>query len=259
MSLKVLFEAKPTKTFSMQVSFNIGWRHEPKNKKGVLRKALEELMKAVLSTLPPWFDALYHLDSEYSSLTVLGTVQDQENLLKILNTMEMNFPPVLEELGASPVLVALSGGVRKNTVSQIREYSFEIKPGKPKIVAEPKRFLALKELSRSQKHFLTFLCMERGCEIFLEISPNGDRLHYGMNLKELKINSLEKELKRYEAWLLRRYETTKSTTHLLTIFNIYSKKELSIQDALNEVMNLSQASLEEFLKLLSNISNRLKH
>ena len=239
--MKLIFDPKPFKTFAIQISFNIGWRHEPTREKGMIRRELQGLLNLVLNTLPPWFDGYYHLDGEFSSLIIMGLSGDQERIPNILRIINGNFPRELSDLGSGLELIVLSGGIKKDILDGISEFQTQHHGVKPKIQSMPKRFVNLKGLSRVHKHFLVSTMLKKGKELFLEVSPRGDRIQYGSKVGKIAIDNLDISLKSYEHWIRRRFESTKDSTALLTLMNIYEKKIRNLEDIVKELYSLNSS------------------
>ena len=255
--MRLIFDAKPVKTFALQLNMGIGWRHEPVKSKGKIRKSLEETVNSLKFFLPSWFETFYILDAEHSSIVVLGLSEDQEKLLKAVEIVEREFPEAVEELGGGMEMGVLSGGIRKSTAMQLRSFEFSQRTRKTVLVSPPKRFLALKELSRAQKHFLVFICTRRNCELYLEISRRNDRVQYGLHLREVKIESLKDEFMTYKAWLLRRSESTKESASILSIMNVFSENYPDIPSIIEDVEKINLAHVAEVFKTITEIAKRL--
>ena len=255
--MRLIFDPKPVKTFAFQISFNIGWRHEPPKEKGIIRKELQGLLNLILNTLPSWFDGFYHLNAEFSSLTIMGLSEDQERIPKFLQVIENNFPEKLSDMRAGIEMGVLSGGIKKDIVNIVREFQSEHVGKKPKIHSVPKRFLNVKGLTRVQKHFLVSVMLKKGNELFFEVSPRGDRIQYGIKLENVAIENLDESLKSYEHWIRRRFESTKDSVALLTLMNIYEKIDKDLEDIIKEAYSVNVADLNEAVKKLSAISKKI--
>lgn len=243
--MKLIFDPKPVKTFAFQISFNIGWRHEPSKEKGTIRRELEELLNLILNTLPSWFDGYYHLDAEFSSLIIMGLSEDHERIPNILKVIDINFPEKLSELNSGLELLVLSGGIRKDIIDDVSEFQSNYNKTRPKIQSMPKRFVNAKGLNRVHKHFLVSTMLKKGYELFLEVSPRGDRIHYGSKMGKIIIDELDTLLKLYEHWIRRRFESTKDSAALLTLMNIYEKKIRNSEDVVKELYSLNVSYLQE--------------
>ncbi len=254
--MRSILDARPYKTFTVQITFGGGWRNEPVKMRGGMRKSLEETLKAVLNSLPSWFDGRYVMDAEFSSIVVWGLSEDQEEVLRIARILVSDYPPLYEDLGIGVEIAVFSGGVRRAVVDEFSSYDLP-RSGRPALVQKPRRFLSLRELSRPQKHFLVYLYTREGGELFLEISRRGDRLHYGMRIPRLSIDSLESAVKAYKAWVLGRAESTREACQILTIMNVYSKDEVGIDDLTEDVERLKIADFASAVDTLTSISERL--
>ena len=255
--MKIIFDPKPVKTFALQISFNIGWRHEPPKEKGVIRKELQGLLNLILNTLPSWFDGFYHLDAEFSSLIILGLSEDQGRIPKLLQVIENNFPEGFSGMGAGIEMGVLSGGIKKDIVNVIEEFQTEHIGRKLTIHSAPKRFLNVRNLTRAQKHFLVSVMLKKGNELFLEVSPRGDRIQYGMKLDDVALENLDEALRSYEHWIRRRFESTKDSVALLTLMNIYEKIDKDLEDVIKEVYSVNIVALNEAIRKLSAISKKM--
>ncbi len=256
--MKTVFDPKPVKTYTFQMSFNIGWRHEPEKEKGILRETLENLVEKIKTITPPWCDAYYFLDAEFSSIIFMGLSETQGSIIRVVEFVENNFPEKLKELKAGLELFVISGGVKKDVVEELESFKSEHRGKTPRLVKQPKRFLSLKELTRAQKHFLVFVAMNKGCELYLEISRRGDRIQYGLKLHDLSFNSLEEEIKKYEFWMRRRYESTKETAAILTVMNMFNKDKVDFESVIENVKGLNVSEFSQAIKTLENIIKRKK-
>lgn len=252
--MKVVGDPRPYKTFSVQISFDIGWRHEPIKMRGSMRKSLEELLEEIRSVVPKWFEVSYVMDSEFSSLLIFGTSADQNSLLKVPDVIEMNFPEVYRELNASVELVSFAGGVKKDIIEDFYELNMKSR-FKPEIVSKPRRFLDLKGFSRVQKHFFSYIFLRREGEVFLEVSRRGDRIHYGKNIPDLDL-SVDEEIKFYRAWILKKWESTMESAKLLTLMNIFSKEIIKLDEIFRELNDLDEKEFLKSLDLLKTASGR---
>lgn len=252
--MKAVHDPRPYKSFSVQITLGAGWRHEPPKFFGYMRRSLEEFLNLMGSYMPSWFDFEYVMDAEFSSVVVRGLSEDQEEVLKVLNLLESDFPSFYRDLGAGIEVSVFSGGIRKQIVEEFEEFDIE-SSGFPKLYSKPRRFLSLKELSRIEKHFLAYVFGKNGGEVFLEISRRGDRIQYGMKVSKIDI-SIEKEIKSYRAWITMRAESTLESVKLLTVMNVYSKKTASLEDLLKETENFNIASLARAFKEIEAVSER---
>ncbi len=252
--MKLVLDPRPYRTFSVQMTFDIGWRHEPVKMRGSLRKGLEELIESIRSLLPKWFEVSYVMDSEFSSVLIFGTSKDQEAVLKVPNIVEMNMPEIYENLNASLETVVFSGGIKKD-IAEVFSY-LEIKSRhKPKIVANPRRFIDSKNLSRVQKHFLSYAFLRRGGEVFLEVSRRGDRIHYGKNIPDIDV-PLSEEKEFYKSWILKKWESTVESVKLLTLMNVFSKETIKIDEMFRDLSDLSEEDFLDAVKTLEVASRR---
>jgi len=256
--MKIIFDPKPVKTFALQISFNIGWRHEPPKEKGVIRKELQGLLNLILNTLPSWFDGFYHLDAEFSSLIIMGLSEDQEKILKILKVTISNFPAKLLDLQSRLEMIVLSGGIKKEIASTVKNFQVDYRGGRPKIQSLPKRFINIKGLNRVHKHFLVSTMLKNGNEVFLEVSPRGDRIQYGLKMENIHIDDLNILLKSYEHWIRRKSESTKESAALLTIMNIYEKKTMDLEDVVKEIYSINVYHFQEAVEKLKRAAMKQK-
>ncbi len=251
--MKIVLDPRPYRTFSAQITFDIGWRHEPVKMRGALRKGLEELIESIKIFLPRWFEISYVMDSEYSSVVIFGTSKDQEALLKVPEAVEMNMPDIYEDLNASLEIVAFSGSVKKDIAG---DFLIELKARrKPKIVTNPRRFIDAKNLSRVQKHFLSYAFLRRGGEVFLEVSRRGDRIHYGRNIPDIDM-SLNEEKEFYKSWILKKWESTVESVKLLTLMNVFSKETIKIDEIFRDLSSLNEEDFLEAIRVLKAASRR---
>ena len=252
--MKLVLDPRPYRTFSIQVTFDVGWRHEPIKMRGSMRKGLEDLVENIEFLLPKWFEVSYVMEPEFSSILIFGTSKDQDAILKILSTFELNLPEIYEDLNASLEMVVSSGGIKKEIVESFLDIDVKSRH-KPEIVTKPRRFLDLKKLSRVQKHFFSHVFLERGGEVFLEVSKRGDRIHYGKNVPDIDISfSEEKEL--YKGWILRKWESTAESVKLITFFNVFSKEIIKLDEIFREIGELREEDFLEAVEILKMASRR---
>ena len=251
--MKILADPRPYKTFSVQISFDIGWRYEPVKMRGAMRRSLEDLLKEIRFVVPRWFEVSYVMDSEFSSILIFGTSADQDSLLKVSDVIEMNFPKVCRDLGASVEMVAFSGGVKKEVAESF--YILDVRSNKTEVVSKPRRFLDLKGFSRVQKHFFSYVFFRRGGEVFLEVSKRGDRIHYGKNVPDLDL-SLKEEKEFYKAWILKKWESTIDTVKILTVMNVFSKETVKLDEIFRDINSLDEREFFESVELLKRVSRR---
>ncbi len=254
MKVKIVHDARPYRSFAVQISFNAGWRHEPVKMRGAMRKSLENLLSILSFRFPSWFEMSYVMDSEYSSVIIRGPSSDQDSVLKIVKILDVDFPDAYRHLGASVEMVVASGGIKRKLLESLSEVG-ESRGIRPEVISRPKRFLALRELSRVQKHFLVYTFRRRGCEVFLEISPRGDRVHYGRDVQNFEY-SLEEEKRFYLAWITLRWESTFESVKILTTMNLFSKSVMEFEDVLREVNNIKDEEFLNSVELLKRASGR---
>ena len=252
--MKTVHDPRPYKSFSVQITFGAGWRHEPPKFFGHMRRSLEDFLNLTASYMPSWFDFEYVMDAEFSSVVVRGLSEDQEEVLKVLNLLESDFPSFYRDLGAGLEVTVFSGGIRKQIVEDFEEFDVESSRSL-KLHSKPRRFLSLKELSRIEKHFLAYVFGKNGGEVFLEVSRRGDRIQYGMKVPKMDI-SIEKEIKSYRAWITMRAESTLESAKLLTIMNVYTKKSIGLEEVMKETENFNIANLARAFKEIEAVSER---
>ena len=253
--MKVVFDPRPLKTFTLQVSFSMGWRHETAKNMGSIRRSLEGFVEDLKGYLPSWTDVFYHVDAEFSSVVVMGLSESaEETLRKFSSLLEGDLSDFLEDFGARGELVVACGGLKK----ELLDYFEGMELGRRsslKLQNKPRRFLSLKELSRPQRHFFVFMGKRYGYELYLEVSKVSDRVQYGMKLSGEVPRNLESEMKVYEFYLRRRFESTKDSAALLTLMNVYGKGIVLLEDILESVKNVNVSSLMGAFKTLQRISS----
>ena len=250
--MKTIHDPRPYKSFSVQITFGAGWRHEPPKFIGYMRKSLEEFLNLMRSYMPRWFDFEYVMDAEFSSIIVRGLSEDQDEILRSLKLLESDFPQFYRDIGAGLELSAFSGGIRKSLVEEFSDFNVETSRHL-KLYSKPRRFLYLKELSRFEKHFVAYVFGKNKGEVFLEVSRRGDRLQYGMKIPKIEI-SIEDEIKSYRSWIVMRTESTLESVKFLTLMNVYSKKTVSLEDVTSCDFNL--ANLASAFKEIEKLSER---
>ncbi len=255
--MKLIFEPKPYKTFAFQVNFNVGWRHEMVKERGTVRESLENLAKLCSEFIPSWFKVEHSVEAEYSYLRIFGTIGDTD-ILRLLKLIDADFPEHLSRMGAGIEVIALSGSFKSYKVDEILSFDPIHKPGRTRLSSKPRNFISARNLNRLEKHFLTFSIASRGGELYLEISKNGDRLHYGKFLGNLNVRSMNDEIKRYELDLLRRRESTIETVAFLSTMNIFENSIRTYDDILRDIEKIRIHEIAETLNVLRSISERLK-
>ncbi len=246
-----MFEPRISETFSLQMNFPRGWRHEHPRNRGQVAGALEELVGFLRGFFPEYFRMERFVDAEYSGIRIFGVAKDVDIRI-LMRVVELDLPKVLSGLDN----LVIVGPFKKSVVNELIHIS-DVKPKGAPVIVKPKRFLSAKNLSRLEKHFLVHLVLSRGGELFLEISERGDRLHYGGRFGNLSVESFDLELKRYELELLRKRESTYETASFLSLMNTFERDELTFDGILRDLKNIRVKEVEGVLETLKNISRSL--
>ncbi|MCD6551339.1 hypothetical protein [Thermotoga sp.] len=235
--MELIFEGKPAKSFCFSLVFSVGWRNEPPHLKNSLSKMLEELTNSVKEKIPEYFEVSRHVDAEFSEIRVWGTSNEASVLLDAVQNVLLPHQTLLE-LGGGVSFAAAAGAIKSDVLREIEKMKTPKAPKNPKLYVKPRNFFKTFELSRIEELFLYHLLKETSREIYLELSPFGDRIHYGKNFRLPPLRSIPENKKRFEALVARKVETTCGTVDFLVKLNIFRRERVLIRDFFEKVQDI---------------------
>ncbi|AJG40710.1 hypothetical protein TRQ7_04475 [Thermotoga sp. RQ7] len=236
--MELIFEGKPAKSFCFSLVFGAGWRNEPPHLKNSLSRMLEELTKTVKEKVPEYFEVSRHIDAEFSELRIWGTSDDVEVLLDAVQSVLLLPHQTLLELGGGVLFGVAAGAIKSEVLKEMEKMKVPKSPKNPKLYIKPRNFFKTFDLSRIEELFLYSLLKESSQEIYLELSPFGDRIHYGKNFQLPSLHSIPENRKKFVALIARKVETTCGTVDLLVKLNIFRKERVLIRELFEKIQDM---------------------
>lgn len=235
--MELIFEGKPAKSFCFSLVFGAGWRNEPPHLKNSLSRMLEELTKTVKEKVPEYFEVSRHIDAEFSELRIWGTSDDAEVLLDAVQSVLLPHQTLLE-LGGGVLFGVAAGAIKSEVLKEMEKMKVPKSPKNPKLYIKPRNFFKTFDLSRIEELFLYSLLKESSQEIYLELSPFGDRIHYGKNFRLPPLHAIPENRKKFVALIARKVETTCGTVDLLVKLNIFRKERVLIRELFEKIQDM---------------------
>ncbi|PLV58697.1 hypothetical protein [Thermotoga sp. KOL6] len=237
--MELIFEGRPSKSFCFSMVFNIGWRHEPQNMRGSVLEMLEKLSESVREEIPSYFEVSRSVDAEFSEIRVWGTSDEADFLLKVIQ-MVFSFPhSVFLELGGGPLFTVAVGAIRSEILREIEKMKAPTPSKVPKLHIKPRNFLKVFELTRLEEFFLYHFLKDSNQEVYLELSPFGDRIHYGKFFRLPLFSEVSGYKNKFKAIIAKKIETTEGAVDFLVKLNIFKRSKVLIKDTFEDLENIN--------------------
>jgi len=238
--MRLIFEGRPSRTFCFALVFNVGWRNEPPNRRGTVSAWLSRVEEYMKEKLPEYFEIAKRVDAEYSQLSVWGISEDAslmpEALAKAFEIPSQEFL----EIGGGVLFAVASGAMKGDVLEELETMKIPGPQKNPKLFVKPRNFVKTKGLTRIETLFLYQFLKSGGEEFYLELSPTGDRIHYGKKCSMPSFSEVERFKKKFKAMLLKKIETNTGTVDLLVSLNVFQQGQVLTRDVVEgiERMNL---------------------